>query len=197
MNWKKIVVWTLASLTALTVIAAVGGYFYLRSSGFEQFALRRIITQVDQSTGVRTQICSFDFNLSTLTAHLYGIVIRGTEKPDAPPLLQIDKLTVGLKIKSVFRRQISLGELLIEHPVVHVQVNRGGNSNIPQTPQNSSGSTSVFDLAVGHLGLSRGEVNYNDRKTPLDADLRDVKTDIRFEFLATRYRGLRQRPLAL
>jgi len=190
MNWKKIVGWTLASLTALTVIAAVGGYFYLRSSGFEQFALRRIITQVDQSTGGRTQIRSFDFNLSTLTAHLYGIVIRGTEKPDAPPLLQIDTLTVGLKIKSVFRRQISLSELLIEHPVVHVQVDRGGNSNIPQTPpQNSSGSTSVFDLAVGHLGLSHGEVNYNDRKTPLDADLHDLKTDVKFEFLATRYRG--------
>ena len=93
--------------------------------------MRRIITQVDQSTGGRAQIRSFDFNLSTLTAHLYGIVIRGTEKPDAPPLLQIDKLTVGLKIKSVFRRQISLSELLIEHPVVHVQVDRGGNSNIP------------------------------------------------------------------
>src|SRR5258706_15879695 len=105
MNWKKIVVWTLASLTALTVIAAVGGYFYLRSSGFEQFALRRIITQVDQSTGGRTQIRSFEFKLSTLTPHLYGIVIRGTEKPDGPPLLQIDKITVGQKIKSIFQRQ--------------------------------------------------------------------------------------------
>jgi translocation and assembly module TamB len=190
MNWKKIVGWTLASLTALVVIAAVAGYFYLRSSGFQEFALRRIITQVDQSTGGRTQIRSVDFNLSTLTAHLYGIVIRGTEKPDAPPLLQIDKLTVGLKIKSVFHRQISLSELLIEHPVVHVQVDRGGNGNIPQTPpQNSSSSTSVFDLAVGHVALTNGEIDYNDRKTPLDADLRDLRTDIRFEFLATRYRG--------
>ena len=191
MNWKKIIGWTLASLMAIIMVGAVGGYFYLRSTGFQEFALRRIITQVDQSTGGRAQIRAFDFNLSTLTAHLYDIVIRGTEKPNAPPLLQIDKLTVGLKIKSVFRRQISLSELLIEHPLMHLEVDRNGNSNVPQAPpQNSSSSTSVFDLAVGHVGLSDGEIDYNDRKTPLDADLHNLRTDISFESLATRYRGL-------
>jgi len=189
MNWKKIVGWTLASLMALIVIGAVGGYFYLKSSGFQEFALRRIITQVDQSTGGRAQIRAFDFNLSTLTAHLYDIVIRGKESAGAPPLLQIDKLTVGLKIKSVFRRQISLSELVIEHPVVHLQVDRDGNSNVPPTPPSSGPSTSIFDLAVGHVALGNGEVNYNDRKTPLDADLHNLKTDVRFEYLAKRYRG--------
>src|SRR6202050_3392319 len=190
MNWRKIVGWTLASIIAVIVIGAVAGYFYLRSSGFQEFAMRRIIAQADQSIGGRTQIRAFDFNLSNLTAHLYGIVIRGTERPDSPPLVQIDKLTVSLKIKSVFRRDISLSELLIEHPVMHVQVDRAGNSNIPQTPpQNSSSHTSVFELAVGHVALNRGEIDYNDRKTPLDADLHNLKTDIGFESLATRYRG--------
>src|SRR5260370_14684900 len=149
--------------------------------------MRRIITQVDQSTGGRAQIRAFDFNLSTLTAHLYDIVIRGKESADAPPLLQIDKLTVGLKIKSVFRRQISLSELLIEHPVSHLQVDRNGNSNVPPTPPSSGPSTNLFDLAVGHVALSNGEINYNDRKTPLDADLHNLSTDIRFAFLMKRY----------
>jgi translocation and assembly module TamB len=190
MSRRKIVGWTLASLTALIVIGGVAGYSYLRSSGFQQFAMRKIIAQADESTGGRTQIGAFDFNLSTLTAHLYGIVIRGTESPASPPLLQIDKLTVSLKIKSVLRRQISLSELLIEHPVAHLQVDRAGNSNLPQTPTRASGShTNVFDLAVGHLGLSRGEIDYNDRKSPLEADLRDLKTDIEFDSMSTRYRG--------
>ncbi len=190
MKWKKSIGWTLVGLTALIVIGSVAGYFYLRSSNFDEFALRKIIAQADESTGGRTQIRAFDFTLSTLTAHLYGIVVRGTEKQDAPPLLQIDKLTVRLKIKSVIHRQISLSELLIEHPVMHLQVDRNGSSNIPQTPaQNSSSQTSVFELAVGHVALSNGEIEYNDRKTPLDADLHDLRTDIRFESLATRYRG--------
>ena len=63
MNWRKIVGWTLASLMALIVIGAVAGYFYLRSSGFQEFAMRKIIAQADQSTGGRTQIRAFDFNL--------------------------------------------------------------------------------------------------------------------------------------
>src|ERR1700683_934176 len=190
MNWRKIVGWTLASIIAVIVIGAVAGYFYLRSSGFQEFAMRRIIAQADQSIGGRTQIRAFDFNLSTLTAHLYGIVTRGTERPDSPPLVQIDKLTVSLKIKSVFRRDISLSELLIAHPVMHVQVARAGNSNIPQTPpQNSSSHTSVFELAGGHVALNRGEIDYNDKKTPLDADLHNLTTDVSFDTLATHYRG--------
>ena len=189
MKWKKIIGWTLASLTAVFVIAIIGGYFYLRSTGFQQFAINKIVSQVTESTGGRAQIRAFDFNLSTLTAHLYGIVVRGTEKPDSPPLLQIDKLTVGLKIRSVIHRQISLSELLIEHPVMHLQVDQKGNSNVPPTPPSSGPSTSVFDLAVGHVGLTSGEINYNDRKTPVDADLHDLRTDIKFESLLKRYAG--------
>jgi translocation and assembly module TamB len=190
MEWKKITGWVLGSVLALLLIAAIAGYFYLKSTGFQEFAINKIVGQFDQSTGGRTQIRAFDFDLSTLTAHLYGIVIHGTEKADSRPLLQIDKLTVELKIKSVIRREISVSEVMIEHPALHLQVDRNGNSNVPPTPvQNSSSNTSVFDMAVGHVGLTNGEINYNDCKTPLDADLHHLKTDIKFELLATRYKG--------
>ena len=190
MRLKKVIGLTLASLAGLIVIAAVAGYFYLKSSGFQEFAMRKIVEQVDHSTGGRTQVRAFDFELGSLTAHLYSVVIHGKEKPEAPPLLEIDKLTVGLKIESVLRRQITLSELLIERPVVHLLVDRDGNSNIPQVPPGDPGShTSVFDLAVRHVALSNGQINYNDRKTPLDADLHDLRADISFDYLATRYRG--------
>jgi translocation and assembly module TamB len=190
MSWKKWTGWILGVLTALIVIGAVGGYSYLKSSAFQRYALRKIIESADRSTGGRTQIRALDFDLSTLTAHLYGVVVRGKESADAPALLTIDKLTVGLKIRSLLRRQISLSELLIEHPVAHLQVDRNGASNIPQPPpSDSSNQTSVFDLAVGHVGLSNGEINYNDRKTPLEADLHDLTTDVRFVSQLSGYRG--------
>jgi translocation and assembly module TamB len=190
MKWRRRIGWTLAVLVVLTGIGVVGGYFYLKSSGFQQYAIRKIIEQANEATGGRTQIRALDFSLSTLTAHLYDVVIRGNEPPGAPPLLQVDKLTVGLKIQSVLHHKINLSELLIEHPVVHVQVGREGKSNIPQAPPSQSSShTSVFDLAVGHVALSQGEVNYGDRKTPVDADLYDLGTDVTFEPSATRYRS--------
>jgi len=190
MKWRRIVGWTLVVLFVLVGIGVVGGYFYLKSNGFREFAIRKIVGQANEATGGRTEVRALDFNLSTLTAHLYGVVIRGSESADAPPLLRLDKITVGLKIQSVLHRKINLSELIIEHPVVHLQVDRDGKSNMPQTPPSQSSShTSVFDLAVRHVVLTRGEINYNDRKTPVDADLYDLGTDISFEPSATRYRG--------
>jgi translocation and assembly module TamB len=191
MNGKRTIGWAMAGLLALLLIAIVGGYFYLRSSSFQQFALGKIVDQANQATGGHTQIGGLDFNLSTLTAHLYDITMRGTESSDQPPLLHADELTVRIKILSAFHHQVALRELLIAHPVIHLQVNREGKNNLPTAPPSqSSSNTSVFDLAVEHVQLTNGEVNYNDRKTPLDADLYDLGTDIRFTSLAKTYEGV-------
>src|SRR5206468_10761772 len=56
-------------------------------------------------------------------------------------------------------------------------------------PSKSNSHTNVFDLAVGHVALSNGEVNYKDKKMPLDADLHHLATEISFDSAATRYVG--------
>lgn len=190
MSLKRNIGWTFAGLALFLIVLIVVGYFYLQTNSFRRFAIREIVKQADQATGGRTEIGGMDFKLSDLTAHLYNITVRGTEGPDQPPLLHADKLTVRAKIVSALHRQISLRELLIDHPVVHLQVSRQGKNNLPTAPpSNSSSHTSVFDLAVGHVQLTNGEVNYNDRKTPLDADLYDLGTDIHFEPLRKSYDG--------
>lgn len=190
MKWKRTIGWALAGVLVLLLIAAVGGYFYLRSNHFQQFALSKIVEQADAATGGRAEIGGLDFDLSTLTAHLYNITLRGTEGPDQPPLFHADELTVRVKILSALRRQVGLRELLLDHPVVHLQVSREGRNNLPTAPPSqSSSNTNIFDLAVEHVQLRNGEINYNDRKTPLEADLYDLGTDIHFESLAKRYKG--------
>ena len=183
--------WALAGIVALLLIAVGGGYIYLRSNSFQQFALGKIVEQANLATGGKTQIGGLDFDLSTLTAHLYNITVRGTEGPEQPPLLHADKLTVRIKILSALHQQVALKELLVDRPIVHLQVSRDGKNNLPTAPPSQTSShTSVFDLAVEHVQLSSGEVNYNDRKTPLEADLYDLGTDIRFESGAKRYVGV-------
>ena len=190
MKVKKILGWTSAGVAALLILAVVAGYFYLHTSSFQQFAIHKIVEQANLATGGKTEIGGLDFQLSNLTAHLYNITVRGTESTDQPPLLHADKLTVGLKIVSALHHQVSLNELVVEHPVVHVQVNRDGKNNLPTAPPSQSSShTSVFDLAVAHAQLINGEINYNDRKIPLTADLHDLATNIQFESLAKRYDG--------
>lgn len=190
MNWKRTTTWTSIGIGVLVTVVIAGGYIYLKSSSFQQFALRKIADEANQATGGKTSIGGMDFSLSGLTANLYDITVRGTESPDQPPLLHADKLTVGLKIISVLHRQVLLSELLILRPVVHVQVSRDGKNNFPTAPPSQSSShTNVFDLAVGHAQITNGEVDYNDQKTPLNADLYDLGTDIRFTQVVKRYDG--------
>jgi translocation and assembly module TamB len=190
MRSRRIIGWTLASLAVLVLLVASGGILFLRSRYFADYALHKIVVSVNEATGGKTEIRNLDFDLSTLTAHLYDITVHGTERADQSPLLHVDKLTVGLKIQSVLRRKITLSELVIDRPDVNLLVNFHGQSNVPQPPaSNSSGNTSVFDLAVRHALLNHGEINYSDKKIPLDADLHDLNIDIHFDPFATRYSG--------
>src|SRR5689334_17636660 len=100
MKLKKILGWTFAGLAALFILAVVAGYFYLRTSGFQQYAIAKIVEQVNLATGGKTEIGRLDFQLWRLTAHLYNITMHGTEGADQPPLLHADKLTIRLKIVS-------------------------------------------------------------------------------------------------
>jgi len=190
MKWRKIAGWMLALVALLVVCAWVGGYIFLKSSSFNQFARRKIAEAAQQGTGAPTTIGKLDFSLSTLTAHLYNITVHGTESAYEAPLLHIDKLTVGFKVQSALHRRVNLSEVVIEHPVARVRVDGSGNSNLPTAPRGKGSSkTSVFDLAVRHAQLTRGEVTYNDRETPLDADLYDLGAEIHFDRLATCYSG--------
>jgi translocation and assembly module TamB len=190
MQSRRVIGWTLAGLVILLLFVAGAGILYLRSHYFAQYALRTIVANVNEATGGRTEIRRLDFDLSTLTAHLYDITVHGTEAADRVPLLRVEKLTVALKIQSVWRRKITLSELLIERPYLNLRVDSQGKSNLPQPPASQSKSpTSVFDLAVRHALLSHGEISYNDEKTPLDADLHDLDIDLHFDPLTTRYSG--------
>jgi translocation and assembly module TamB len=188
MKWRKVVGWGLAGSAVVVLVVVVGGLFFVKTSRFQNYALRKITEEAQASTGATTEIRGLDFSLSTLTAHLYNITMHGTEKPNQPPLLQVGKLTVGFEIQSVLHSKIALRELLIEHPVVHLVTNRAGETNLPQAPPSQS-KTNIFDLAVGHVRLTNGEVNYNDKKMPLEADVYNLGTDIRYDPSARRYSG--------
>jgi translocation and assembly module TamB len=189
MSWKRIAGRTLFGVLLLLILVGIAGYVYLESDSFRRFAIQEIVKKADSATGGKAEIGGLSFRLSTLTAHLYNITVRGKESSDQPPLLHADELTVQVKIVSVLHRKVALRELLIARPVVNLHVDRAGNSNLPTAPPSSGSHESVFDLAVEHAQIMDGEIDYNDRKTPLEADLHNLNTDIRFFSPAKRYDG--------
>jgi translocation and assembly module TamB len=191
MNWKRILGWTLGSILLLIVIVFVGGYFLLNSSRFHEYVIGKVEQTASEATGGRVELQGYDFHLSTLTVNLYGILIRGTEGPEAAPLVAADKLTAKLKILSVLHHDVNLRELLLEHPVVHLVVDKEGRTNVPSpnAPKEKSSQTNVFDLAVGHVLLSNGVIIYNDQKNVLDANVYDLRTEVNFHSMQTSYSG--------
>jgi translocation and assembly module TamB len=190
MDWKKVVRWGAAMVVAGAVFMLVGGYAVLKSERFHRYVLGRLVASAESATGGRVEIENWKPHFSPLKVDVYGIVLHGQELAGASPLLQADRLTVGLNAGALLSRKLQLSELWLEHPVVNVVVNRSGQSNIPvPPPSQSKGTTTVWELAVQHSVLSRGEIYYNDKKTPLDADLRDLKSEIRFDPASTSYSG--------
>ncbi|HET9838704.1 MAG TPA: AsmA family protein, partial [Candidatus Angelobacter sp.] len=191
-KWQKIVLWSLAGVVALLLVAAVTLMLLLEhSEGFRRDILGKVESSIEESTGARLEVGDFKFRLSNLTLDIYNIVLHGREADPSKPLLTADHLQVGLTIDSLLRRTWHVRDIVLDHPVVRMQVNKAGENNLPQPQKKSTSSdnTNIFDLAIRELKLDRGEIYYNDQKTPLDAELRNFALNANYDPAQNKYAG--------
>src|SRR5581483_6386854 len=193
MKWSKIIGWTAVTIGALILLIIVGAAVLLKSPAFHHYLVTKVEQIASQSTGAQVEIENLQLHLKTLSADVYGLTVHGTEaEAEAEkPLLQVQHVKVGIRIISVLRRRVNLSQLIIERPVVNLIVDKQGRSNLPQPPasQNQSSSTNVFDLAVGHVLLTNGEIEAKDRAIPVNANLANLRTEISFSQLKRQYSG--------
>ena len=55
-----------------------------------------------------------------------------------------------------------------------LSLNQKGENNLPARKTAGTSRTNIFDLAIQHARLERGELYYNDKKSIIDADLHDL-----------------------
>lgn len=190
MNWKRIFGWIAVGLGSLILFIIVAGYVVVHTAWFHNYVLAKVEQEASTTLGSSVKVQNFDFRLSTLTADLYGVTVQGAGNLSPKPLLYVEKLTVGLKIISLIHKEFNLSELLIVHPVINLLVNSKGISNLPHPSSSSnSSSTNVFQFAIWHTGLSRGEIYFNDKESKLDANIYDLRADVNFNRPQTRYAG--------
>ncbi len=174
-RWKKIAAWSAGILLALLVIVGIGIYTLLHSSSFRAYVLRTVEQKATESLNTQVHLQNLTIHLSNLSLDLYGLTVNGTGPGANQPLLQVDHMSAGVRVLSVLHRQWNLDSVAIDHPVINLIVDKSGQNNLPTPkPSDSNSNTSLFDLAVRRAMLNRGEVYYNDQKTPMEADLRDL-----------------------
>jgi translocation and assembly module TamB len=191
-RWKKIVLWSLAAIIALCVGAVVTLVLLLdHNEGFRHRILAKVEKSVQESTGARLEVRDFNLRLSNLSLDLYNVVVHGNEPDPNQPLAAVDHLQVGLTIDSLLHKKWHVRDIIVDHPVVRMAVNKAGENNLPKPEKKSTNSsnTNVFDLAIRELRLNNGEIYYNDQKTPLEADLHNFAVSANYDPAQNKYAG--------
>jgi translocation and assembly module TamB len=190
-KWKKIILWSVAAIIVLLVAAVVTLVLLLdHSEGFRHSILAKVENSVHESTGARLEVGDFHLKLSNLSLDLYNVVVHGTEADPSRPLMAVDHLQVGLTIDSLLHRKWHVRDIIVDHPVVRLAVNKAGENNLPKSEKKSTSSnTNVFDLAIRELRLNNGEIYYNDQKTPMQADLHNFAVSANYDPAQNKYSG--------
>ena len=163
-SWVIHTPWVLATLALLGVIAFFG-------SGAGNPLIKRLaIRRIEAMTGGKTEIEAISIRWLSLRATIKGLVIHGKEPAGTEPYLAVAEVDAGLRVDSFWGRRISLDELTIRDPRIHIRVEPNGSTNVP-TPRRASTSTpiqeSLFDLRARHVKIVDGWILYNDVRRPL------------------------------
>ena len=177
-RWLKHLVWV-CSVTLVLAIAAVVVFF---GSGAGNPLLRRVlIRRLQSATGARVELRSISIRWLALRATLKGLTIHGSEPPGTEPLFSAERVDAGLRIDSFWGRKVSLDDLVIEKPQVHIRVEKNGTTNIPSPPRGKPAKPireTLFDLHVRHVEIKDGWVLYNDVRKPLVLQGDDLRLGI-------------------
>lgn len=191
-NWKKALLLTFVIVVGVLATLAGATYFVAHTEAFNRFVLAKAIEKAEAATGAPVSIKRMDIHWRKLGVDFYDFAINGTAGATAPPLFRANHLGIGLKIVSVLKRKIDLSDIVLDEPVVDLQIDAHGATNIPKSPSPAAPSNPVdtaFNMAIGRVLINSGRIYYNDRQIPLSADLRDFQANVKFSVLAGQYQG--------
>lgn len=190
--WQRLLLWIGGGILVLIILVVVGVHVLLHNRSFHNYVLRTAQQKATAALGTNVHLQEFALNFSGIspTLDLYGVVVDGSAPYATPPLLQVQHIRVGVRIVSIVHRSWYLSDLTIDRPVAQVFFDKQGHSNLPTMQSSSSKSnTNIFTLAIRHALLDNGAVFYNNRKSVMDADLRDVTLTSAFDTAHQTYSG--------
>jgi translocation and assembly module TamB len=186
----RVLWWVAITIPAAVVVLFVTAAAVLHSKSFQIYALGKLIQSVDESTGAKVRVQSLDVNWHPLAIELYGISAINPAAANKTPLLTTDRLQVSLQIWPLLHHQVKIDSLAIEHPVIFVRTESDGHTNLPTPPQTKQSSNSTMAVQIEHLTIHNGLLQYDDRQTPLSAELAGFRTQLDFDHLNNAYKGV-------
>src|ERR1700741_256196 len=176
--WLEHFFWVLGTWTLLgvaLVIIALG-------SGFANPLLRRfLVNRLENLTASRVEVRTVSVGWFSLTATVNGLVIHGKEAPGTEPLLSAEQAKIGLRIDSFWGRRVSLNDLVLVQPRVHLRVEKDGSNNLPVFKRSSSKEPlqeTLLDLHVRHVEIKDGWFLYNNLRSLVATEGGDLRLNV-------------------
>ena len=161
-------------LGAKIFLIAAGLMIFFGSGLGNPIVQRFMVRRLAAVTGGRVELRSVSVQWLSLRATLKGLVIHGREPAGTEPLFAAEEVQAGLRIDSFWGRKISLNELLIEQPHIHMRIEKNGTTNIPLAPRSPATGgplrETLLNLHLRGVKLKDGWILYNDVKTPLTVE---------------------------
>ncbi|PYU17805.1 MAG: hypothetical protein DMG32_27265 [Acidobacteria bacterium] len=146
-KWKR---WVLG--VAVVLVAVPLTLMLILSNGAtDNYLGRTIVEQIQKLTSGKAELAAFHFNPWRLRVTLSDFTVHGREPDGTPPFFHADRLEVGLRIDSVWGRRVSLGDVEVSHPVLHVRVGQDGSINVPIAPRSTQARPlreRIFEVVV-------------------------------------------------
>src|SRR5271169_4688277 len=189
----KIGLYTLGGLFAAVVVCAVAALILIQSAWFHEQVRQRMVREIEDATGGRVELGSFDFDWHSMTVTARNLVIHGTEGPAEAPFARVDLVRLELKVISALEKRVDLLSALVERPQVNVIVYPDGHTNVPQpkaaAKPRRDAIESVLDLAIKRFNLVDGVVQAGARRIPLMVRGENLRAAVVYQAAPARYEG--------
>jgi len=180
--------WLIVAVTipALLTLTLVSVALLLQSHWLYNHVRTWLVTKVETATGGRVEIGAFRLDWKLLRAEVDDFTLHGTEPPGKPPLFHAAYVAVGLKVVSLFRRDVDIQYLDVAAPQINLIVSPDGRTNFPQpkipATGNRDASETIFKLAINRFTLWNGEFEVNSQqKAPFELRGQNLNANLLYE----------------
>jgi len=163
--------WIIHTPWVLAVIGLVAIVVFFGSGAGNPLLTRLLVSRLERMTGGKVELHSLSIRWLAMQATVKGLVIHGREPAGTEPFFTAEEVQAGLRIDSFWGRRISLNELVVQQPHVHIRVEKNGTTNVPEPVRpatvNKPLHDTLFALHLRRVVLADGWFLYNDVKTPV------------------------------